>query len=107
MIRYVNCRRERCTHYCGRKESYDAALGSPIDLSILGNPYPLRDFKTRAACIKKYAHHLAFLCKHNPIIIEILKAIPDDAVLGCFCHPDSCHCEVIIDARNYYKNEQR
>jgi hypothetical protein len=103
MIRYVNCRKEHCTHYCGRRESYGAALGLPVDLSILGNPHPLSKFKNRDACIREYAKTLAAACKQSPKLIDILKSIPDDAVLGCFCYPKSCHCQVIIDAVNFYK----
>lgn len=106
MIRYVHCCREECTHFCGRKTSLHKARGNPIDLSILSNPEPLKDESDREPNVRRYAAHLLDLCKRNPFIREILLEIPDDAVLGCFCHPRTCHCQVIIDARNYYKHEK-
>jgi len=101
---YVNCYKEDCTHYCGRKTSRHKAKGDPIDLSILHNPEPLKDESDRANGIQRYAKHLLNLCKRNPHVIEILKAIPDDAKLGCFCHPKDCHCRIIIEAAEHYKS---
>jgi hypothetical protein len=79
------------------------AKGNPIDLSILGNPIPLRDEADRDADIAAYARHLAAICRNNPYIPKILRMIPDDAILGCFCYPKNCHCSVIIDACKFYK----
>jgi hypothetical protein len=102
-MKYVNCTREYCTHYCGRRSSLHKALGEPTDLSILGNPAPLRSESTREEEIREYAEYLVDLCKKNKYIVEILRAIPNDAVLGCFCFPKNCHCSVIIEASKYYK----
>ena len=103
MIRYVNCRKEICTQYCGRPESFHKAIGNPINLSILGNPEFLTCEQDRICNIKRYAKYLANYCRRNPHIIDILKIIPNDAILGCFCFPKDCHCRVIIDAIQYFK----
>lgn len=103
MIRYVHCCKEQCDFYCGRKTSLHKALGNPIDLSILSNPIPLRDESDRPNCIRLYAKHLLELMKKNPFVIEILKTIPDDSTIGCFCYPKDCHCRIIIEAREYVK----
>lgn len=104
IMTYVNCYKEDCTHFCGRKSSLHKARGNPVDLSILGNPEPLKNEADREPNLQRYAKHLLDLCKRNPYIIEILRAIPDDAKLGCFCHPKKCHCCIIIDASTYYKH---
>lgn len=104
-MQIVHCSKKECTHYCGRFSSIKRAKGSPIDLSVLSNPEPLSLESDRSNNIKRYAKYLFKLCKTNKYIIPILLSIPDDAVLGCFCFPKECHCNVIIDARNYYKNK--
>ena len=83
------------------------ARGIPIDLSILSNPEPLAHESDREANVRRYTKYLADYCKRNPVIVSILKEIPDDAVLGCFCAPRTCHCQVIIAARTYYINEAK
>lgn len=98
---YVNCYKEDCTHYCGRKSSLYKAKGNPIDLSILGNPFVLTREEDRIKNLREYTEYLYEYCNENPHITEILLSIPDDAKLGCFCHPKDCHCRVIIDACNY------
>lgn len=103
IMTYVNCYKEDCTHYCGRKSSLKKARGNPVDLSILGNPEPLKNEADRKANLLRYAKHLLDLCRHNRHIREILISIPDDAKLGCFCHPKECHCLVIIGACEYLK----
>lgn len=104
-MKVVHCSKTKCTHYCGRKSSIHKALGEPEDLSILCNPEPLAFEGDRENNLKRYTHHLVNLCESNPIIIEILLAIPDDSLLGCFCAPKLCHCNVIIDAKRFYKSK--
>jgi hypothetical protein len=100
---YVNCIRQQCTHYCGRASSRHKAKGDPIDLSILGNPNPLRFEEDRDDNIREYTVYLVDRLRKCPPLVEILRLIPDDAVLGCFCYPKNCHCRPIIDACEYLK----
>lgn len=104
---YVNCYKEDCTHFCGRKSSLHKAKGNPVDLSILGNPFVLTREEDRETNLRQYTEYLYEYCNENPYIIEILRAIPDDAKLGCFCHPKKCHCCIIIDASTYYKHNEK
>lgn len=35
---------------------------------------------------------------------ERINSLPDDAVLGCFCKPAACHCDVIIEAFKWIRS---
>lgn len=100
---YVHCIRNECSHYCGRASARHRAKGDPIDLSILGNPFPLEREEQRDSRVREYTEYLYNYCNENPYIVKILQAIPDDAVLGCFCYPKNCHCRAIIEACKYLK----
>lgn len=100
---YVNCYKEECTHYCGRRSSIQKAQGNPIDLSVLSNPEPLKFESDREANLSRYAAYLLNLCNKHSEFVNLLRAIPDGAKLGCFCYPKKCHCEIIIQASNYFK----
>jgi hypothetical protein len=100
---YVNCIRHECTHYCGRASSRHKAKGDPIDLSIFGNPSPLRFEEDRDENIREYTAYLLDRLRKNKYLVEILRLIPDDAVLGCFCYPKNCHCRPIIEACEYLR----
>jgi hypothetical protein len=104
-MRVVNCFKEECDFYCGRKSSFHKAMGSPYDLSILGNPEPLKSEEDRENNLKRYAKHLFRICNEDPDYRLILKSLPDDTVLGCFCAPKKCHCDIIIEASIYYKQK--
>ena len=105
MMRIVNCTKEVCTHYCGRFYSYNRSLGNPINLSILGNPFPVGEKYDLEESLSLYAQHLydeliQDKSKSNAYW-QALRSIPDDAVLGCFCAPKKCHCSIIKLARKY------
>lgn len=101
---YVNCHREDCTHFCGRKSSLKKCGNNPIDLSILGNPAPLKFEEDRDENIEEYGVHLLKLLRSNPPLVAALRLIPDDAKLGCFCYPKNCHCRIIIQACEFLKH---
>jgi hypothetical protein len=94
----VNCTREKCSHYCGRNSSAHKALGSPVNLSILGNLFFLGPEDARGSTIARYRVWLNEQRIKNAAAWKALVALPEDAVLGCFCAPRACHCDVIIDA---------
>ena len=95
--------RHRCTHYCGRPSSRHKALGDPIDLSILCNSKPLINEEDRDENIDEYGERLLKELRRNPPLVQILRVIPDDAILGCFCFPKNCHCRIIIQACEFLK----
>jgi len=81
-----------------QKELYDVYVGRP---SKWGNPYShlegtLAKFKVRSRkeAIEKYREWiLKGDGKHLLLEIEELR----DKTLGCWCHPKSCHAQVLID----------
>lgn len=83
-MRVVNVTKEKCTVRAHRPH-------------LLGNPFVMRDESERELVCKQYAAQLRF----NPSkawdkIREAIKALPEDAVLGCFCAPKACHCDEIV-----------
>lgn len=37
-----------------------------------------------------------FDTRRNPKMMAQIAALPEDAVLGCWCHPKPCHGDVIV-----------
>lgn len=99
--------REICTHYCGRPSSYSRALGRPLDFSALGNPFPMRDESERKEVCNKYRVWLWGQMRSSPHVMRMLRDIPDDAVLGCFCAPRQCHCDDLKRAVEWLRAEKR
>lgn len=100
-MKAVNCTRQRSTHYVGRKESIRSALGDPADCSALGNPFKMNGYsdEERTRVIREYKGDLwAKIKNRSGETYEMIKSLPEDAVLGCFCKPKACHCDVIIAA---------
>lgn len=76
--------------YCGR--SCAGWRGSP-----LANPFRLSGNQTRETVLRQYDEHLRRLVLNRvPEVLQALAAITEGSFLGCWCHPQSCHCEVII-----------
>ena len=78
-MRVVHCREEPYTTYIGRP-------------SIYGNPFPVKANSTRDEVIAKYEKY----ARNCPDLLEQIKALSEDAVLGCFCYPKPCHGDVIV-----------
>lgn len=77
-MRVVHCNREKYTHYIGRP-------------SALGNPFTLVKYG-RAICIEKFEE----MSRSSEFLMKTIKELPEDAVLGCWCKPMSCHGDVIV-----------
>ena len=85
--------------YCGRG-------------SVLGNPYThIKDKETKAKyvvatrdeAIDKYARYFDIMYGSNVKFTEAVDEIykhyknGEDVYLGCYCHPQRCHCDIIVD----------
>jgi hypothetical protein len=78
-------------YYCGR-----ACGGWPE--SPLANPFVLEREADRDRVIGWYRQWLEEQVRDdNRTVIAALLDIPDDARLGCWCHPKRCHVDVIIE----------
>ena len=79
-----------------------------MDYSRFGNPFPMRDESERQDVINKYRVWLQRkLAENTHQEVEAIDAIPEDAVLGCFCAPKACHCDVMVDAWAWLKSIPR
>jgi len=85
--------------YCGR----GSVLGNPYTFEHDKSTKALYVVKTREEAIEKYSHYFDVMCDSNlrfkKVVNEIYEKYKngEDVYLGCYCHPRSCHCDVIVD----------
>ena len=77
-----------------KREPYDVYIGRP---SKWGNPFLIGKDGTREEVTEKYRQ---FILKH-PQLIEDLYELKGK-VLGCWCAPNSCHGDVLIELMTTY-----
>lgn len=87
--------------YCGRP-------------TVLGNPY---SHKLVPGTIKVATRELAVECYRKWLwrkiqagdqeVLGALRLLDDASLLGCWCAPQACHCEILIKAWNWLKQEGR
>lgn len=85
--------------YCGRG-------------SVLGNPYThIKDKETKAKyvvatreeAIDRYRQYFDVMYGHNVAFTNAFDEIYEryrtgrDIYLGCYCYPQACHCDVLVD----------
>ena len=79
------------TQIVNKKHSrYDVDIGRP---SIWGNPYIIGRDGDRATVVAKYKEHFLESFHLKQLATEKLKG----KVLGCYCKPEACHGDIIID----------
>ena len=85
MTKVVHCKRE----------AYDVYIGRP---SKWGNPFSIGKDGTRSEVIQKYS---VWLSKQP----NLLNAIGElrGKVLGCWCHPQPCHGDVLLEYLEMHK----
>lgn len=69
----------------------------PKQDSIWANPFKL---KTDQNCIEKYKDYIVKKLE-NPLLLEELKLLKGKN-LGCWCHPNPCHANVLIELIKHY-----
>lgn len=90
-MRPVNLRRESCDVRCDRA-------------TPLGNPFPMQCEADRETVIANYRQWLwAKMQAQDSAVMAQLLSIKEGDRLGCWCAPKPCHCDVIINARRWYK----
>ena len=72
-----------------KKEPYDIYIGRP---SKWGNPFIIGKDGDRAEVIDKYKKWI----REQPELINALHELKDKT-LGCWCKPESCHGDVLIE----------
>lgn len=86
-MRVVHCKHDQYTHYIGRP-------------SLLGNRYTHTQSKfpgmvvvgTREEAIWRFEE----FARQDARTLRVIEQLPSNAVLGCWCHPQACHGDVII-----------
>lgn len=87
-----------------KKEPYDVFIGRP---TIWGNPFThlpcnhVADFmvETRQEAINKYREWLTNKVNNEPEFKTKLMEL-DGKTLGCWCRPQACHGDAIIEVIN-------
>ena len=64
------------------------------------NPYNLKEY-SRDECIDKYRTYIERKIKNNEITIDELKDL-SGKTLGCWCKPEACHGDVIVEMFEKY-----
>jgi len=85
--------------YCGR--SFGGWVESPLHNpfrkgqkcqrcgKLHGNP------QDTIPCYRAYLQEQVLL--NNQVILAALNSLTEDSVLGCWCKPNPCHCDVVIE----------
>ncbi len=79
-LRVVHCKKEPFSVYIGRP-------------SRLGNPFIIGKDGTREQVVIKFKHYAV----NSPVIRRMIMELKEDDVLGCFCHPEDCHGNAIME----------
>ena len=72
-----------------RAEPFDVLISRPTKW---GNPFHIGRDGDRAAVIAKFKAYLL----SQPALLEKLASL-DGKKLGCFCYPNSCHGDAIVE----------
>jgi hypothetical protein len=75
-----------------KKDPYDIYCGRP---SIWGNPFEIGKDGTRKEVIAKFKKYLL----ENQELVDKLPELRGK-ILGCWCAPKACHCDVLADFAN-------
>jgi len=78
----------------------------PKQDSKWSNPYPVKGDMTREKSINKYREYIEEKISNKLITIDELKEL-SGKTLGCWCKPDPCHGDVLVNLFDkYVKNAQ-
>ena len=79
------------------RESYDVYIGRG---SVWGNPFTVKEFG-RDRCIEMYREYIIKQLDQDPELVQELLALKGKT-LGCFCKPQSCHGDILVDLIEQY-----
>jgi len=86
-----------------RKEPYDVYVGRP---SPFGNPYSHKEgtlAKYRVASVEEAVEKYRKYAENNHVILSKLHLLQGKR-LGCYCAPNRCHGEVLVELVEKYCN---
>lgn len=67
--------------------------------SIFANPFKIDAIHDRTAVIEQYRSYIIDRLQKEPDLVEELRKLKGKT-LGCWCHPERCHGDVLIDLIN-------
>ena len=71
----------------------------PKNNSIFANPFKISKNLSRDDVIKKYEEYITNRLKNEPKLREELNKLKDKN-LGCWCHPEKCHGDILLKLLN-------
>lgn len=60
-----------------------------------GNPYTVKDYG-RDKCIEMYREYIVQRLEKDPLLRKELASLRGQ-VLGCYCKPQACHGDVLVE----------
>lgn len=75
----------------------------PFEDSIWSNPYKITETQSREQVLKLYRAYIEEKLKSNPELVKELIKL-DGKKLGCWCKPECCHGDILVELINKYKN---
>ena len=82
-----------------KKESYDVYIGRP---SKWGNPFKIGRDGDRTVVLDKYREYIL----GTPDLLNSIHELRDKT-LGCWCHPKSCHGDILAELANEENRNNR
>lgn len=73
----------------------------PTNSSIFANPFKIGKDGTREEVIIKYKEYIIKKIENGEILVEQLLALKGKK-LGCWCYPEYCHGNVLLDLIDKY-----
>lgn len=71
--------------------------------SIWHNPFKINTYESRELVLKKYRIYITNKIKDENLYDELMKL--DGKTLGCWCKPEGCHGDILIELINDLKNK--
>jgi hypothetical protein len=88
--------------YIGRKGIvFIDKVRYPKNNSIWSNPFKIDKNNDRSDVIKKYKNYIVQKIESENLQDQLLQL--ENKNLGCWCHPEPCHGDVLVELIEYYK----
>lgn len=75
----------------------------PLENSMWHNPFKITNTCTREECIEKYKQYIILKIERDNLQEELLQL--KGKTLGCWCSPEPCHEDVLIELIKNYSEE--
>jgi hypothetical protein len=93
MTKIVNIKSEKCDVKITRTK--DNKIPQPPEFGCFGNPFPVKTYG-REKCLELYKEYFIKRIEEDIVFREAVLSLRGKT-LGCFCKPQSCHGDIIIE----------